>query len=357
MKEKTNQPVRGKTREAEGEKSLIKEKTDQPAQEKAEEMEDEKNLTADEFDGLCENCSDYFKAYIQEAAGIPLLTAEEEKMFGRLKDEGSAEERKLAVKKFFDSNQRLVFKRAWKNLGKGKCPVPVEDLIQEGNRALMEKAIPGFDYTKGCRFSTYAFWFIEKAIWQANGYDEGSSILRKKRDELETELNRMPTYKELAAALGISQEKLFDILNKEKLLDADSVDKADENGSCPAAQIPAREQKWVPYGELLKQQRRFKELTEREQTVLLKLCSPGITEAAACANTGRHSVSTEIISTEKPSAERTSIERTSIEDIAAELKISRARVRQIRDKALYKLNDKGWPEEEFSEAYFAKKTV
>lgn len=44
--------------------------------------------------------------------------------------------------------------------------VPLEDLIQEGNLALLE-AISTFDLKKGADFSTYAFYQIRKAIQQA----------------------------------------------------------------------------------------------------------------------------------------------------------------------------------------------
>ncbi len=69
------------------------------------------------------------------------------------------EQGKEAKQVFVQSNLRLVVSiaRRYKN------PVPLLDIIQEGNLGL-EHAVDKFDWRKGFKFSTYATWWIRQAI-------------------------------------------------------------------------------------------------------------------------------------------------------------------------------------------------
>jgi RNA polymerase primary sigma factor len=60
-------------------------------------------------------------------------------------------------------NLRLVMKIAKEY---GYSGMGLSDLVQEGNLGLM-RAVTKFDYKRGCRFSTYATWWIRQAILRA----------------------------------------------------------------------------------------------------------------------------------------------------------------------------------------------
>lgn len=98
-------------------------------------------------------------SYLSEVAFERLLTREEEIELAERISRGDEEARERLAK----SNLRLVISMARRYLGSGMSFV---DLIQEGNLGLLE-AVAKFDASKGCRFSTYACWWIRQAITRA----------------------------------------------------------------------------------------------------------------------------------------------------------------------------------------------
>ncbi|MEW6110426.1 MAG: sigma-70 family RNA polymerase sigma factor [Nitrospirota bacterium] len=123
-----------------------------------------------------------------------------------------------ARNKLIIHNLRLVINIAKGNVGRG---LPLLDLIQEGNIGLM-KAVKRFRHDKGCKFSTYAIWWIKQAITRAL-FDQSKTVrvpihimefynkMVKVSRELTQQLGREPNNKELAKKLGVSSKKVDEI--------------------------------------------------------------------------------------------------------------------------------------------------
>ena len=158
---------------------------------------------------------DPVQLYLRSIGRIKLLSAIEEIELARRIAKGDM----LAKKRLVQSNLRLVVSVAKKYQGRG---LPFLDLIQEGNVGLI-RAAEKFDAERGYKFSTYATWWIRQGITRALA-DKSRTIrvpvhmvetinnLRKVTRRMSQDLGRRPTMEELAKGMGVTIEKVKDIL-------------------------------------------------------------------------------------------------------------------------------------------------
>ncbi|GAB3537387.1 RNA polymerase sigma factor RpoS [Noviherbaspirillum agri] len=103
--------------------------------------------------------TDTTQHYLNQIGARPLLKVEEEIHYATLAKQGNFEARQ----KMIEHNLRLVVSIAKHYINRG---VVLLDLIEEGNLGLM-RAIDKFEPERGFRFSTYATWWIRQSIERA----------------------------------------------------------------------------------------------------------------------------------------------------------------------------------------------
>jgi RNA polymerase primary sigma factor len=169
-----------------------------------------RNLTISEKDSI--------GLYLKEIGRVPLLSPEQEVVLARqISVGGQIGER--AKGRLVQANLRLVVSIAKKYLNRG---VPFLDLIQEGSIGLI-RAAEKFEYERGYKFSTYAYWWIRQAITRAVASQartvrlpvhmvEKINKVKRIRRQLVQELGRQPAQAELALALDLDPEELESIL-------------------------------------------------------------------------------------------------------------------------------------------------
>ena len=155
--------------------------------------------------------TDSVRSYLQEMGRYPLLSHKEEIELARQAKAGSLR----AKQRMIECNLRLVVAIAKKHQNLG---LPLMDLIQEGSIGL-NRAVEKFDLAQGCRLSTYAYWWISRAIKRALKAQsrtiylpiyqwERVSAIKKAYRQIKQEMGRTPSVKELSIATGIKPEPI-----------------------------------------------------------------------------------------------------------------------------------------------------
>ena len=253
--------------------------------------------------------------YLQEIGREDLISVEEEvELAGRIRNGDRA-----ALEKLTRSNLRFVVSVAKQYQNQG---LSLPDLINEGNLGLI-KAAEKFDETRGFKFISYAVWWIRQSILQALA--EQSRIVRlplnqvgsmnkinKAYQRFEQEYERKPSAEELAEMLDIPVDKIAETLKmsgRHVSVDAPFVEGEDNslidvmvNEDSPNAD------RGLIYESLSTEiNRALATLTPREADILRKFFGIGTPEKT-------------------------------LEEIGDELHLTRERVRQIKEKAIRKLN-------------------
>ncbi len=158
---------------------------------------------------------DSVRMWLREIGKTPLLTMAEEIQLAKRIEAGDEESKGVLT----EANLRLVVSIAKRYSGRG---MSFPDLIQEGNIGLI-RAVEKFDYRKGYKFSTYATWWIRQAITRAIA-DQGRTIripvhmvetinrLVKTSSQLLQDLGREPTLDEIAHEMGITADRVSEII-------------------------------------------------------------------------------------------------------------------------------------------------
>jgi len=266
---------------------------------------------------------DTLQSYLRDIRRAPLLSPEEEHATAVRARAGDFEARQRMIER----NLRLVVSIAKNYTGRG---LPMTDLIEEGNLGLMH-AITKFEPERGFRFSTYASWWIRQGVERALMHQsrlirlpvhvvrELNQVLKARRLlEARHGGEHRVTAEDIATRLGRPVQDVAELLRLAELpasldMPTERHGAAGEGGGESMLELVADDQAVDPLGQRLGEEAQvlletgLAQLNAREREVL----------AGRFGLHGR--------------------EPQTLEDLAAQLQLTRERVRQIQQEALGKL--------------------
>ncbi len=253
--------------------------------------------------------------YLQEIGRVELITPEEEVNLARRIRSGDSE----ALRKLVNANLRFVVSVAKQYQNQG---MTLPDLINEGNLGLM-KAAQRFDETRGFKFISYAVWWIRQAILQ--GLAEQARIVRlpvnkigsinrinRAFAKLEQEYEREPNAQEIADVLEMVPEDVKDALKTSgRTLSMDAPINTEEDNNMydvlQSNETPSPDKNLINESLSYEIERALSTLSSREARVLKLYFGLGM----------KHPYT--------------------LEEIGEELNLTRERVRQIKEKAIKRI--------------------
>lgn len=253
--------------------------------------------------------------YLQEIGKVDLISPEEEVILARRIKAGDSE----ALTKLVKANLRFVVSVAKQYQNQG---MSLPDLINEGNLGLM-KAAQRFDETRGFKFISYAVWWIRQAILQAQA--EQARIVRlpvnrigsinrinKAYAKLEQEYEREPSSQEVADSLEMMADDVKEALKTNgRTLSMDAPISSDEENSMYEVMqnpdTPSPDKNLINESLAYEIERALSTLSPRKARVLKLYFGLGM----------KHPFT--------------------LEEIGEELELTRERVRQIKEKAIKRI--------------------
>lgn len=253
--------------------------------------------------------------YLQEIGKVELISPEEEVNLARRIRTGDHD----ALKKLINANLRFVVSVAKQYQNQG---MSLPDLINEGNLGLM-KAAQRFDETRGFKFISYAVWWIRQSILQ--GLAEQARIVRlpvnkigsinrinRAFAKLEQEYEREPSAQEIAEILEMVPEEVKDALKTNgRTLSMDAPISNEEDNTMydvlQSNETPSPDRNLISESLSYEIERALSTLSNREAKVLKLYFGLGM----------KHPFT--------------------LEEIGEELNLTRERVRQIKEKAIKRI--------------------
>jgi len=256
--------------------------------------------------------------YLQDIAHEELLSAEEEVELAQRIKKGD----RKALERLCKANLRFVVSVAKQYQNQG---LSLPDLINEGNVGLI-KAAEKFDETRGFKFISYAVWWIRQSILQAIA--EQSRIVRlplnqvnsvnkinQELNKFEQEFERKPSAEEIAELIDVPEEKVSATMNvsNHHHVSVDAPFSDGEDGSMldvmPSRDTPTTDHELVMESLREEIERLLKVLPKKERNVVTAYYGIGEPELT-------------------------------LDEIGAKYNLTRERVRQIREKAVRRLQNK-----------------